>query len=136
MRVSPEIVYRPPLQQMLPHAGRRLEVTQGEVYWQNGQMLSHATVELWPPTPGPKRSRELRLSRWWSVDAWDIPVPIFTSELRAGRRMFYVLELDAEGTAWARVMRESALDAEDPVVAAQIRARIADCATAKSLDLS
>src|SRR5207247_1918238 len=33
LRVSPANLYRPPLQQILPHPGPRLDVTQGEVYW-------------------------------------------------------------------------------------------------------
>lgn len=121
-RVSPADVYRAPLQQMLPHAGPQLDVTQGEVYWVVGTTFSHSTVELWSPTR--QRPLELRFSRWWSVDAWDIPLATFTSETAAGRRLFYVLELDADGMTWARVLREADLNREDPVVANHVRARV------------
>jgi hypothetical protein len=122
LRVSPVEVYRAPLQQILADPGPELNVTQGEVYWQSGQVIHHATVELRPPTRA--RPLELRFARWWLVDAWDIPLATFRSERAARRRLFYVLELDAEGTAWARIVRQADLSAEDPAVAAHVRARI------------
>lgn len=122
LRISPADVYRAPLQQILSHPGPRLDVTQGEVYGTTEVGIAHSTVELWPPTR--RRRSELRLARWWSVDSWDIPEATFRAERAAGRRLFYVLELDAAGTAWARVLRESALNAEPRPVANHIRSRI------------
>jgi phosphatidylserine/phosphatidylglycerophosphate/cardiolipin synthase-like enzyme len=123
LRVSPADVYRPSLQQILPHPGPRLDVTQGQVQWTPAAGgIDHSTVELWPPTR--QRSLELRFARWWTVPAWNITDALFRSESAAGHRLFYVLELDAQGIAWARVLREADLNSENQAVANHIRHRI------------
>jgi hypothetical protein len=41
-----------------------------------------------------------------------------------GRQLFYILELDASGMAWARTLLEADLGAEDATVAQHIRNRL------------
>lgn len=125
LRISPADLYRAPLQQILANPGPQLDVTQGEIYWTSPTGgISHSTVELWSPTR--QRPLELRFARWWTVKSWEIPDAVFLAEEAAGRRMFYILEFDASGMAWARVLREADLATEAPAVAQHIRNRIRD----------
>jgi hypothetical protein len=122
LRISPAEVYRAPLQQILPNAGPRLDVTQGVVCWQTPTGVAQSVVELWSPTR--QRPLELRLAQWAGVGAWNITDSTFNGETSAGRRLFYILELDVAGLVWARVLKEADLGGENPMVANHIRNRI------------
>ena len=93
-------------------------VTYGNVLSYGGRQPSETRVELWSPTKA--RPRELRISRFYEVPGWEVDERSFRKAKGAGQKMFYVLEMDTEGTIAAKVMSVRQLSRSNASVGAHI----------------
>ncbi len=119
LRVSPISVFQGVLSQMFSEATTQRGVSCGKVLSRTKALgVQETVVELWRPTPS--RPSELRISRFYDVPGWKITLSHFNQNQRAGKKLFYVLEMDVHGTITAKVMTDSALTASDNVIQALI----------------
>jgi hypothetical protein len=124
LRAAPAAAFQQVLERMFRHPGPVGGVTQGLVQWTTGSgEQQNATVELWPPTDA--RDNELRLARFYEISGWGVDEQEYNQALTTGERWFYVLELHADNTVWARVLHQGNINREDPLVAKHLRERMA-----------
>jgi hypothetical protein len=125
LRVRPASRFQYVLRQLFDQPGEDLSMTRARVHWKAGRGKSKsAIVELWRPTTA--RPKELRIARFNMIKGWKIDLVTFGRQLRDGGRCFYVLEMDAEGTVWARLVFETRLNREDPAFAKHVRTLVSE----------
>lgn len=124
LRVSPVSVFRGVLSQILSEPTSEVGVSYGKVLSHTAARgVQETIVELWRPTPS--RPSELRISRFYDVPGWKISLKQFNQAQRAGRTLFYVLEMDIHGTVTAKVMSDTALGESDQSICTHIRNLVA-----------
>lgn len=79
-----------------------------------GSRFVRTDVELWRPTDA--RSNEMRIARIYEVPGWAIDSEAYERATDGGEELFFVLEMDVFGTAFAKLLTTTQLSGADPLI--------------------
>lgn len=127
LRVRPANKFDEVMLQIFTEPTEKPGVFQQVIHWEspNTGHVKTATAEYWRPTE--VRPNESRIARIHELDCWAIDEAAYVEDRKKSVKWFFLLVLDNNGLAWARLVRESAIPEMNQTIRAFFQKRITSC---------